>query len=81
MKVYTKYENQSYDYPDQMELILAYLQANGELHVSGKTIEKLYREFSDSRYAAGWMTVSDILQEEDLELLEAFATWLEDINL
>lgn len=77
MKVYTKYENPSYDYPDQMELILAYLQANGELHVSGKTIEKLYREFSDRRYAAGWMSID----EDDPWLLEEFANWLEDINL
>lgn len=80
MKVYTKHEEFSYDFPDQMAIILDYLQAHGEIHVSGSTIEDLYREFSNDRYDAGWMSIGEELAEEDLELLSAFADWLDNIN-
>jgi hypothetical protein len=71
------YDEYEYDYPDQMKIILSSLQKRGELHVSGKTVERLYREFSDSRYAAGWMSIDT----EDDELLASFAYWLADVQL
>lgn len=77
MKVYDMYDEYDYDYPDQMKIILSYLRGRGELHVSGKTVERLYREFSDSRYSAGWMSIDG----EDDELLGSFAYWLADIEL
>lgn len=71
MKVYVKKTTHRFDYPEQMEKILDYLNANGVLACSEKTVERMYREFSDEKYCAGWMSV-------DEELLEEFADWLAD---
>lgn len=73
MKVYTRNRAESFAYPEDMAKIMAYLEANGILRVNAKTVERLYRDFSDT-YAAGWMSVND-------DLLEEFADWLEDIDL
>lgn len=73
MKVYDKRKEFHYDYPDDMEKILKYLRANGDLHVSGETVERLYEEFLD-QYCASWLSVDD-------ELLEEFAEWLDDYEL
>lgn len=72
MKVYTP-NKEDYTYPDEMEKILDYLSKHGKIHVSGKTIERLYEDFSDTRYCAGWMCVSN-------ELLEEFADWLSEVD-
>ena len=74
MKVYVKNAAPGYDYPEEMEKILEYLNAHGELRVSGKTVERLYREFSDEIYCAGWICVNAYRLEE-------FADWLEKIDL
>ena len=60
-----------YGYPEDMQKILNYLNENGTVYVSGEAIEKLYRQFSDDMYCAGWMGVSE-------ERIEEFANWLED---
>lgn len=70
MKVWERNKPVLYDHPDDMEKILNYLTENGKLYVSGQTVEKLYREFSD-RACASWLIVSD-------EWLEEFADWLEE---
>ena len=69
MRVYVKKENPIFSYPDDMKRILGYLEANGTLMVSDKTVEDFYYEFSDSKYSAGWMSVND-------DRLKEFADWL-----
>lgn len=68
MKVYER--KKFFDFPEDMKEILCYLRENGTIYVDEKTIEKLYYEFSDDQYAAGWMCV-------DEKLLDEFANWLE----
>ena len=70
MKVYVKF-TPHFDYPDDMEKILENLRANGVLACSSKTVESMYREFSDERYSAGWMSIDEFILEE-------FADWLAD---
>lgn len=75
MKAYVKNEHMSrFEYPDEMEKILTYLSANGKLQISEEMVEKLYQEYSDQKYAASWMAVSD-------EILESFADWLSDYEV
>ena len=70
MRVYEKYDNHNFTYPDEMERILDYLNRHGTLLVKPLTIEKLYYEFSEDQYCASWMCV-------DGGLLEEFADWLD----
>lgn len=69
MRLYIKKASACYDYPEDMQEILNYLAENGTLLCSEETVETKYREFSDEKYCAGWMSV-------DEELLEEFANWL-----
>lgn len=73
MRAYIKYEPAEFAYPEDMRKILAYLREHGVLQVSETTVENLYREFSGTR-AAGWLFATD-------ENIEAFADWLNDIEL
>ena len=74
MRVYIKNEANDFEYPEEMAKILNHLNANGKLLVSAKTVENLYRDFSDELYCAGWMGINQ-------KLLEEFADWLEKIDL
>lgn len=51
--------------------IRAYLSRIGDLSATDEEIEEKYAEFSESKYAAGWMRLDD-------ELLDEFATWLDN---
>ena len=46
MKVYDLWKKDNFDYPEEMQKILDYLKAHGDLKVSASTAERLYREFS-----------------------------------
>lgn len=74
MKVYIRHNGGCYDYPIQMEKILNYLTERGALIVPGSTVERLYRDFSDEKYDASWMTVTP-------EILEKFEEWLAEVEL
>ena len=74
MRVYEKYKNQDFDYPDDMKRILDYLNEHGTLLVKSLTVEKLYYEFSEDQYCASWMCVND-------DVLEEFANWLDEKNI
>ena len=73
MKAYIKNTNYTFYYPEDMKKILDYLNKNGKLNVSDKTVENLYCDFSD-RYAAGWLCVNE-------ELLEEFADYIAEVEL
>lgn len=58
-----------YCFPEDMDRIISHLSERGDL-VDGTYIEKMYGAFSDERYCAGWMEVTD-------EILEEFEDWLD----
>lgn len=74
MKAYIRNIEYPYEYPEDMKLILDYLNAHGKILVTNRIIEILYREFSYDMYCAGWMSV-------DEDILEEFAEWLEDYEV
>ena len=69
MRAYVLYQPTSFSYPEDMQKILDYLQARGELNVQPATVEDFYFEFSEVKYAAGWIGVNIVTLEE-------FAEWL-----
>jgi hypothetical protein len=73
MKVYER-NDVKFTYPNEMRLILDYLNAHGKILVKDSTIEDLYYDFSDERYCAGWMCV-------DEQMLEEFEDWLNELEL
>lgn len=59
---------------EDITTIRAYLSRVGDLSATDEEIENKYAEFSESKYAAGWMRLDD-------KLLDEFATWLDhDLN-
>lgn len=74
MKVYMRNIEHEYDYPKDMILILDHLNEHGKLLVDGRVVERLYREFSEKCYCAGWIRV-------DYHTLNEFEIWLENYNL
>lgn len=74
MRVYERNETNKFTYPEEMKLILDYLNIHGKVLVSDSTIEDLYYRFSDEKYCASWMGVND-------RLLEEFEDWLNDVNI
>lgn len=73
MKVYERNEP-NFAFPEDMKLILDYLNARGKILVKASTIEDLYYDFSDEKYCAGWMCV-------DKQILAEFEEWLNELEL
>ena len=73
MKVYERNES-DFAFPEDMKLILNYLNAHGKILVKASTIENLYYDFSDEKYCAGWMCVSE-------EILAEFEECLNELEL
>ena len=74
MRAYVLYQPTSFSYPEDMQKILDYLQARGELNIQPATVEDYYFEFSEVKYSAGWIGV-------DLLTLEEFAEWLSELEI
>ena len=70
MRVYIKNETSDYRYPEDMKMILDYLNSHGKIMVKEKTIEDYYYDFCEEKYDAGWL--GSITEER----LEEFADWL-----
>ena len=73
MKVYERNKS-NFMHPEDMKLILDYLNAHGKILVHESTIEDLYYDFSDEKYCARWMGVNE-------QMLEEFEDWLCDIDI
>ena len=80
MKVYELFEDFEPKYPDDMKVILNYLESRGKLNVRPKTVEGLYEDFSDDMYCAGWMSVQH-RGEANYDLLQQFAEWLSKVDI
>lgn len=74
MKVYERFIEDRFDYPEDMSIIIKYLKSRGKILVSYSTIEELYRDFSEDKYCAGWMTVNG-------DILEEFEEWLHEYEM
>ena len=70
MRVYERKYKFDFDYPEDMKLILDYLNEHGEILVGELAIEDLYRDFSDEKYCTSWMGVNE-------QRLAEFEDWLE----
>ena len=73
MKVYERNKS-NFMHPEDMKLILDYLNAHGKILVSDSIIEDLYYDFSAEKYYAGWMCV-------DEQILAEFEEWLNELEL
>lgn len=71
MKAFEPYVDCNFVYPDDMKLIIDYLENKGKLNISYPHLEVLYGQFSDECYCAGWMI-------PDNKLLSRFAKWLSE---
>ena len=74
MRAFIPYEEYEFEFPEDMEKIIRYLNERGKLKIGEKLLEELYRQFSDSAYCAQWMAVND-------ETLAQFAEWLSEIEV
>ena len=54
MRVYERKIDFDFDYPNDMKMILDYLNEHGEILVGELGIESLYYEFSNEKYEAGF---------------------------
>lgn len=73
MKAYIKNKS-DFDYPEEMEKILAYLEKYGTLNISPKEVELKYSEYSEDRWCASWIAVRD-------HILPDFANWLSEVEV
>ena len=73
MKAYIPNKTE-FDYPEEMEKILDYLNKWGDLNISAKEVEKLYRYYSEDVWCAGWIEVHD-------HILPDFANWLSKVEV
>lgn len=74
-------DGDKFTYPEDMKVIVDYLNSHGNIKCSAKLLEDLYGEFSDIEYAAGWMSItSDSGEVEELgqNLLREFERWLDE---
>lgn len=72
MKVYER-KYTKFAHPEDMKLILDYLNERGKILVREGTIENLYYEFSET-HCAGWLIVHE-------ETLAAFEEWLTKVDI
>ncbi len=77
MRPYIRRKNYKFEYSKEMELIMLYLRAHGEVLVSEAGIYKLYQEFSQEAYGAGWVEVSSLKDP----VLKEFSLWLDEVEI
>ena len=88
MKPFIRYKKEKLYHPEDTLKIIQYLKERGEINVTAKMIEKLYEEFSDDVYCAGWMSIgikverlNNYCEFEEVSILEEFIDWLEEIDI
>lgn len=73
MKVYKRRKPYRFFRVEDMNLILSYLKKHGEILVDESTIERLYYDFSDEKYSAGWISPNE-------QTLYEFEEWLNELD-
>ena len=79
MRAYIPSYEEDFRYPEDMEIILDYLKAHGQLNIKPKMVERYYEDFSEEKYAAGWLGIND--PYEDKHLLRQFSIYLSEIDI
>ena len=74
MRAYIPNKKSEFEFPEDMEKILNYLNTNGKLMVDERRVESLYEGYSEDRWCAGWIAVNE-------DRLEEFAEWLSNIEV
>lgn len=78
MKPFERYEENNFQYPEEMNEIIKYLKNIGKINVRYSTLEDLYLDFSEYEYCAGWMSILGYMGKIDYDILNRFANWLEE---
>lgn len=78
MRAYIPNYEDNFRYPEDMEIILDYLKAYGQLNIKPKMVERCYEDFSEEHYCAGWMSVEGDYSEC---ILREFAGYLSEIDV
>ena len=81
MKAFEYFEKSHFRYPEDMKVIMNYLNQHGKLNIKAKTVERMYEDFSDEYYSAGWMSIVSSCGNIDKNLLIEFAHYLSKIDL
>ena len=75
MKAFEFNEDYSqFRYPEDMIRISEYLNERGRVNVSAKRLEKLYEQYSEDCWEAGWLFLDDYI-------LCNFADWLSEQDI
>lgn len=74
MRAFIPNDDTGYEFPEDMKMIMAYLNEHGKVLVEEKLIEQLYRCFSEDVFAAQWMLPVE-------ETTARFAEWLAGIDI
>jgi hypothetical protein len=78
MKPFERKECNNFQYPEEMNEIIKYLERIGKINVRYSTLETLYSDFSEDKYSSGWMGVIGYKGSIDYDILDRFASWLEE---
>lgn len=88
MKPFIPYKNELIYHSEDTFKIIKYLEERGKVTVQPHTIERLYEEFSDIKYSAGWMGIDAKVERynmddelEEISILDEFIEWLEEIDI
>ena len=88
MKPFIPYKNELIYHSEDTFKIIKYLEERGKVTVQPHTIERLYEEFSDIKYSAGWMGIDAMIERfddngdfEEVSILEEFADWLAEVEI
>ena len=73
MKAYIQNKSK-FDYPEDMERILAYLERYGTLNISHREVERKYMEYCENYWCAGWLEATD-------NKVAGFAKWLSEVEV
>ena len=77
MRPYIRRKEYEFEYSRDMERIMLYLQAHGEVLVSEATVCGLYKDFCAGKHEAGWVRVASLHDP----ILKEFSMWLDEVEI
>jgi len=85
MKAFTFFDDpySDSDHPENLNKIIEYLEANGNINCSIYCIEDYYSQFSYEYYKVSWepLSISTFLTENDYTILDGFSNWLSKVDI
>ena len=77
MRPYIRMKTYEFEYPIDMELIMLYLRAHGDVLVSEAGVCKFYQKFCEEIHSAWWLRVSGLNDP----ILKEFSLWLDEVEV